>query len=88
VTDDYGTALTHATVTITNHTGSTQSYMATISVNDTNGARIGEINAVSNSLAAGQSATLTGMGATGSAASNTKPGPATCTVASVNRFPS
>ncbi len=88
VTNDYGTALTHATVTITNHTGSTQSYMATISVNDTQGARIGEINAVSNSLAAGQSATLTGMGATGSATSNTKPGPATRTVASVNRFPS
>jgi hypothetical protein len=84
--NDYGIGATHATVTITNHTASTQSYMATISVNDATGARVGEINVISNSLVAGQSAILSGMNATGSAGGNARPGPATCTVASVNRF--
>jgi hypothetical protein len=88
VTNDYGTALSHATVTITNHSQATQSYMATISVNDTSGTRIGEINTSSNSLAAGQSATLSGTEASGTAVSNAKPGPATCVVAHVNRFAS
>jgi hypothetical protein len=88
VTNDYGTALSHATVKITNMTGKMQSYMATISVNNASGARIGEINVVSNSLAAGQSVTLTGMNASGSAVNGAKPGPATCVIANVNRFPS
>lgn len=88
VTSEYGFASTHATVTITNKTDRTQSYMATIGINDASGARIGEINTVSNSLAAGQSVTMSGANATGTAASNARPGPATCVVASVNRFPS
>lgn len=88
VTNDYGTALSHATVRITNTTDKTQSYLTTISVNNASGTRIGEINVVSNSLAAGQSVTLSGMNASGSAVSDAKPGPATCVVANVNRFPS
>ncbi|MGH3514047.1 MAG: hypothetical protein ACRDQI_06490 [Pseudonocardiaceae bacterium] len=88
VSSDYGTTMTHATVKITNSTPRTQSYMATISVNDAAGARIGEINTVSNSLAAGQSVILTGMGATGTATSAAKPGPAACVIANVDRFPS
>lgn len=88
VTNEYGFASTRGTVTIKNTTGQTQSYMATISVNDASGARVGEINAVSNSLGAGQSVTLSGTNATGTAADNAKPGPATCAVANVTRFPS
>lgn len=88
VTSEYGFASSHATVTIKNTTDRVQSYMATIGVNDASGGRIGEINTISNSLAAGQSVTLSGTNATGTAANNARPGPATCTVANVNRFPS
>lgn len=89
VTSEYGLAASiHTTVTITNTTDRVQSYMATISVNDANGARVGEINTVSNSLGAGKSVTLSGMSTTGTAADNARPGPATCVVANVNRFPS
>jgi hypothetical protein len=88
VTNEFGTPFTRATVKITNNTNKTQTYSATISVNDASGTRVGEINAFSNSLAAGQSVTLSGANATGNAANNAKPGPATCAVASVNRFPS
>jgi hypothetical protein len=88
VTSEYGIASSHATVTITNHTDKTQTYSATFSVNDTNGARIGEINTFTNSLAPGQSVTLSGMQASGTANSGAKPGPATCAVANVNRFAS
>jgi hypothetical protein len=88
VTSEYSLTSTHATVKITNSTGKTQSYMATISVNDASGARIGEINTVSNSLGAGQSVTMSGMNASGTAVSGAQPGPATCVVANVNRFPS
>lgn len=88
VSDEFGTAFTHATVRITNTTDRTQSYLATISVNDMHGARLGEINVPSNSLAAGQSVTVSGAGATGTAVSGAKPGPAACVVANVNRFPS
>ncbi len=62
--------------------------MATFSVNDANGARIGEINTFTNSLAPGQSVTLTGMQASGTADSGAKPGPAICAAANVNRIAS
>jgi hypothetical protein len=62
--------------------------MATIGVNGADGARIGEINVVSNSLTAGQSVSLSGMNASGTATQGAKPGPVACVVASVNRFPS
>ena len=62
--------------------------MATISVNDTGGARIGEINTSSNLLVAGQSVTLTGMAASGTAGTGAQRGLATCVVANVNRFAS
>ena len=88
VTNDYGTAFVRATIKITNPTSRTQSYSTTISVNDANGARIGEINAFTNSLAPGQSVTLTGDQASGNANKGTKAGSATCTVANVNRFAS
>lgn len=64
VTNEFGTSFTHVTVKITNSTDRTQTYSATISVNDESGARIGEINTFSNSLAAGQSVTVSGPGAT------------------------
>jgi hypothetical protein len=85
VTKDFGVALTHATVRITNSTDRTQSYLATISVNDSSGARVGEVNVVSNSLAAGQSVELDSPG---SAAKDFKLGQLTCTVAKADRFPS
>ncbi|MGH3971934.1 MAG: hypothetical protein ACRDS9_01195 [Pseudonocardiaceae bacterium] len=88
VSSEYGFASTHATVRITNPTDKTQSYTATISVNDASGGRVGEINVVSNSLGAGQSVNLSGSNATGTAADNAKPGPATCAVASVNHYAS
>ncbi len=87
VTSEYGTAFSHATVTIKNSTDRAQSYMATIGVNDASGNRVGEINTVSNSLGAGQSVTLSGPQATG-VANNATPGPAACVVANVTRFPS
>lgn len=79
---------TQGVIAITNSTDATQTYSVTVSVNDPTGARIGEINAFSNSLAAGQSVTLSGMDASGLANEGAGAGPADCTVASVNRFPS
>jgi len=88
VTTEFGTSFSHATIKITNPTDQTQSYTATISVNDATGARISEINTVSNSLGAHQSVTLSGPEATGNVTGGTVKGPLTCSVASVNRFPS
>jgi hypothetical protein len=88
VTNEFGTSFAHATVKIVNSTDHTQSYTATISVNDETGARVGEINRFSNSLAAGQSVTVSGPGATGNVEGSAKPGSVTCSVANVNRFPS
>jgi hypothetical protein len=88
VTSEYGVSSTRATVKITNSTDKTQSYMATLGVNGIDGARIGEINVVSNSLTAGQSVSLSGMNASGTATQGAKPGPAACVVTNVNRFPS
>ncbi|MGH3917064.1 MAG: hypothetical protein ACRDTC_27185 [Pseudonocardiaceae bacterium] len=88
VDDGYGYTSTQTRIEITNSTDTTQSYLVTISVNDETGARVGEINTVSNSLAAGQSTTLAGMSASGTATEDAQPGPANCTVASVERFPS
>jgi hypothetical protein len=87
VASEYGFTFTHATVKITNSTAKTQSYMATIGVNGADGARIGEINVVSNSLAAGQSVNLSGRNASGTVTQGAKPGPARCVVAHVNRVP-
>jgi hypothetical protein len=87
VTSEYGVSSAQATVKITNKTDRTQSYVATIGVNNASGARIGEINTVSNSLGAGQSVTMSGMDATGEPISGARTGPATCVVANVNRFP-
>lgn len=88
VGNELGTPLTHATIKITNSTSRAQSYIATIGVNDAGGARIGEINTASNALGAGQSVTVSGPGAMGTAAQDAKPGPATCVVANVTRVPS
>jgi hypothetical protein len=86
VVDEYGNKSTQATITITNSTADAQTYLITVSVNDAAGARVGEINAVSNSLGAGQTTTLTGINARGLANESARPGPATCTVADVDRF--
>lgn len=88
VTSEYGVPSVHATVRITNNTDRTQTYLATIGVNDANGARIGRINAVGNSLAAGQSVTMSGLDVSGTAVSGARLGSARCVVANVNRLPS
>lgn len=89
ITDEgFGVSFAEATVKITNSTDETQNYLATISVDDESGARVGEINVISNSLAAGQSVTLSGMQATGNVSEGAQPGPADCTVANVDRYPS
>lgn len=82
-----GTMFTHATIRITNSTDRTQSYIATVSMNDASGSRVSEINAFSNSLAGGQSVILSGPAATGNVTGSVN-GPLTCSVARVNRFPS
>lgn len=86
--NEFGTTMLRATVKITNSTDRTQSYMVTVGVNDADGTRVGEINAVSNSLGAGQSVTLSGPSATGMATRDTPTGSIVCTVANVSRFPS
>lgn len=86
--NEFGTTMLRAIVTITNSTDRTQSYMVTVGVNDPSGARVGEINAISNSLGAGQSVTLSGPSATGVATRDIPTGSIACTVANVSRFPS
>ncbi|MGD9526122.1 FxLYD domain-containing protein [Pseudonocardia sp.] len=89
VVAEYGIKSTQATIKVTNPTDAAQSYSITVSVNDKAGTRIGEINAFANALAPGQSVTLSGDHARGLLSNeSTKAGPAACTVASVNRFPS
>ena len=82
----YGLVMAEGTIEITNSTGEPQSYMVTVSVNDERGARVGEINAVANSLAPGQSVVLSGTDAPGTATDQARPGPAACQVADVTRF--
>jgi hypothetical protein len=82
----YGLVMAEGTIEIKNSTGEPQSYMVTVSVNDESGARVGEINAIANSLAPGQSVILSGTDVTGTATEQAKPGPAACQVADVNRF--
>ena len=68
-------------------TDRTQTYLATIKVNDASGARIGRINTVSNALGAGQSVTVSGEDSSATAVSDPRRGSASCVVANVNRFP-
>jgi hypothetical protein len=82
----YGLVMAEGTIEIKNSTGEPQSYMVTVSVNDESGARVGEINAIANSLAPGQSVILSGTDATGTATEQARPGPAARQVADVNRF--
>lgn len=84
---EFGTTMLRTTVDITNSTDRTQSYMVTVGVNNPDGARVGEIHAISNSLGAGQSVTLSGPSASGMATQDVA-GAITCTVAKVTRFPS
>lgn len=86
ITSKDGVPSARATVKITNKTDRPQSYMATIGVNNASGARIGEINTVSNSIPAGQSVTTSGKDMSGNSISGVLPGQATCFVANVNRF--
>ncbi|MGH3811004.1 MAG: hypothetical protein ACRDUV_00920 [Pseudonocardiaceae bacterium] len=84
----YGSMSSQAVVKITNNTDRAQSYWVTISLNDGTDARVGTINAISNSLAAGQSVTLSGMDASGLANEDASPGPSACTVADLDRIAS
>lgn len=84
----YGYMSSRAVVKITNSTDRAQSYWVTISLNDGTGARVGTINAISNSLAAGQSVRLSGMDASGLANEGASPGPSACTMADLDRIPS
>ncbi|MEO7196606.1 MAG: hypothetical protein ABIZ05_17610 [Pseudonocardiaceae bacterium] len=87
VTSEYGVSSVHATVKITNKADRAQSYLATIGVNDASGARIGEINTAGKTLGAGQSVSMSGTAPVATAAGGARPRPATCVVATVNRFP-
>ena len=75
-------------VNVVNSTDKTQTYLITIGVSDAAGARVGTVHANVSALAPGQAATLSGMNASGFANEGAQAGPATCTVASVDRFPS
>lgn len=87
VTSEHGVPSVHATVRITNNTDRTQTYLATIRVNDASGARIGRINAVGNSLTAGQSVTMSGTDVSGTRVGGARLGPPRCVVANVDRLP-
>ena len=82
ISSDYGFTTTDATVKVTNTTGSPQSYIVTVNVNDSSGTRVAQTIAVIDSLAAGQSATSP---TSGGAAQDAKSGNATCAVATVHR---
>lgn len=80
----YGMTTVEATVAITNSTDGPRSYWATIAVDDTNGNRLGEINAVANAVQPGQTANKAGMDAStmlDGSVNNVR-----CTVVSVDRF--
>jgi hypothetical protein len=81
-----GILMAEATIEIANGTDQRQSYMVTVTVDDSTGARVAEINAIATSLPPGQSVVLSGQDASGSATEQARPGPADCQVASVNRL--
>jgi hypothetical protein len=78
-----GSAWIKATVVITNSTDRAQSYLATIAVDNTDRARVGEAIVSTHAIPAGESHTLS---AVGFAAPN--PGQVRCSVAFANRTPS
>lgn len=82
-TNTFGTT-SKVRVTITNHTNQTQSYLATISINDASGStRYGEGTATTNSLGAGQTTVLDAPGFL-----SAKPAAGfTCAIARVDRLP-
>lgn len=77
-----------AVVNVVNSTDKAQTYLVTVGVSDAAGARVGTVHANVSALAPGQTATLSGMDAYGFANEGAQAGPAMCTVASVDRFPS
>jgi len=86
VDDGYGFTSAQADLTITNSTDAPRSYLVTISLNNASGARLGELNTSSSSLAAGQSVRLSGLDASGLAPEGVRAGPIACAVADVDRF--
>lgn len=70
-----------AGLTITNSTDSAQSYLVSISANDTDGQRVSELSAASNSIAPGQSAKVQAVGTLADGTTITD-----CKVANVTRF--
>jgi hypothetical protein len=61
---DFGMTFAEASVRITNHTSSPQSYIVTVELNNARGDRIGEATAVSTDLPPGRIVTVTGHGTT------------------------
>ena len=75
-------------VNVVNSTDEAQTYLVTIGVADAAGARVGTVHANVSALAPGQATTLSGMNTSGFANEGAQAGPATCTVADVDSFPS
>ncbi|TQM37206.1 hypothetical protein [Pseudonocardia cypriaca] len=81
-----GEVTAEATIEITNRTDTRQSYNINITVNDMDGPRVGEINAIATAVAPGQSVVLSGADASGTVSGRAQPGPADCRIATVNRL--
>jgi hypothetical protein len=81
-----GVVKAEAKIEITNHTDTRQSYNISITVNDKDGPRVGEISAIATAVAPGQSVVLSGADASGTVSGRAQPGPADCRIAGVNRL--
>lgn len=81
--DEYG--LIHGNVTIVNKHDTVQSYLITLSANDTAGTRVAELNGAANSVAPGQTAKLETIGSS-TASTGKKTAGLACTVANVTQF--
>jgi len=81
-----GAVTAQATIEITNRTDQRQSYNINVTVNDKDGPRVGEINAIATAVAPGESVTLSGAQASGTVSGRAQPGAADCRIASVNRL--
>jgi len=86
VVDRGGEVVSEGTIEITNGTDQRQSYNVSLSVNDENDRRVGEIIAIATDVAPGQTVVLSGADATGTANERSARGPADCRVTNVNRL--
>jgi hypothetical protein len=81
-----GAVKAEATIEITNHTDKRQSYNINVTVNDKDGPRVGEINAIATAVPPGESVVLSGAQASGTVSGRAQQGPADCRIATVNRL--